>query len=56
MAIVISKAFELLPQPRLHRTADATPKIQAALAASAVRARINHHLVLQLGAYVAQHP
>ena len=56
VAIVISKAGELLPQPRLHRTADATPKIQAALAASAVRARINHHLVLQLGAYVAQHP
>ena len=56
VAIVITKAGELLPQPRLHRTADATPKIQAAMAASAVRARINHHLVLQLGAYVAQHP
>lgn len=56
VAIVITKAGELLPQPRLHRTADAPPKIQAALAASAVRARINHHLVLQLGAYVAQHP
>jgi HD-GYP domain-containing protein (c-di-GMP phosphodiesterase class II) len=56
VAIVITKAGEILPQPRLHRTADATPKIQAALAASAVRARINHHLVLQLGAYVAQHP
>ena len=56
VAIVVTKAGELLPQPRLHRTADATPKIQAAMAASAVRARINHHLVLQLGAYVAQHP
>lgn len=56
VAVVIARDGEPLPQPRLHRTADASPKIQAALAASAVRARINHHLVLQLGAYVAQHP
>jgi hypothetical protein len=49
VAIVIDDTGGLVPQPRLHRTADHSPKIQAALAASAVRVRLNHHLVLQLG-------
>ena len=42
--------------PRLHRTATSGPKIKASLPTSAVRVRINHYQVLQLGAYAAQHP
>lgn len=56
VAIVVDPAGELMSQPRLHRTAHSSPKIQAALAASAVRVRLNHHLILQLGAYAAQQP
>jgi hypothetical protein len=54
VAIVIDDTGGLVPQPRLHRTAEHSPKIQAALAASAVRVRLNHHLVLQLGAYAGR--
>jgi hypothetical protein len=54
VAIVINDMGELINQPRLHRTALASPKIQAALSASTVRVRLNHHLILQLGAYAAQ--
>ena len=54
VAIVIDDTGGLVAQPRLHRTADHSPKIQAALAASAVRVRLNHHLVLQLGASAAR--
>lgn len=56
IAIVIDQAGSLMNPPRLHRTTHGSPGIQAALAASAVRERLNHHLILQLGAYVAQHP
>lgn len=56
VAIVFTEAGNLLKPPRLHRTAHGGPQIQAALAASAVRVRLNHHLILQLGAYAAQHP
>jgi hypothetical protein len=55
VAVVIDTRGETLSQPRLHRTAVTSPKIQAALAASTVQARLNHHLVLQLGAYAARH-
>lgn len=54
VAIVINDAGGLVAQPRLHRTADNSPKIQAALAAAAVRVRLNHHLILQLGSYVGR--
>ena len=54
VAIVIDDAGGLVAQPRLHRTAEHSPKIQAALAASAVRVRLNHHLILQLGSYAAR--
>ena len=54
VAIVIDDTGGLVAQPRLHRTADHSPKIQAALAASAVRVRLNHHLVLQLGAHAGR--
>ncbi len=56
VAIVIDAVGGLVPQPRLHRTANSSPKIQSALAASTVRVRLNHHLILQLGAYAAQQP
>ncbi len=55
VAIVIDDRGETLAQPRLHRTAEAPPLIQAALAASSVQSRLNHHLVLQLGAYAAKY-
>ncbi|MBL8339661.1 MAG: phosphodiesterase [Rhodoferax sp.] len=54
VAIVLNEIGELLPQPRLHRTALGSPQIRSALAASSVRVQLNHHLVLQLGAYAAQ--
>ena len=56
IAIVIDENGVLMNPPRLHRTTHGSPGIKAALAASAVRERLNHHLILQLGAYVAQHP
>lgn len=56
VAIVLSETGDLLTQPRLHRTAQGSPQIRSALTASAVRVRLNHHLVLQLGAYAAQQP
>ena len=54
VAIVIDDTGGLVPQPRLHRTAEHSPKIQAALAASAVRVRLNHHLILQLGSFAGR--
>ncbi|MBC7707129.1 MAG: hypothetical protein H7274_24690 [Rhodoferax sp.] len=56
MAIVLSENGQLVGQPRLHRTAQGGPLIRSSLAASSVRVRINHHLILQLGAYAAQQP
>ena len=56
VAIVTSTTGEVLPQPRLHRTINGRPAIQAALSTSLVRLRLNHHLILQLGAYAAQQP
>jgi hypothetical protein len=47
---------EMLPQPRLHGTAKQSPHIRSALTASAVRTRLNHFHILQLGAYAAQQP
>jgi len=56
VAIVLSENGQLVGQPRLHRTAQGGPLIRSSLAASSVRVRINHHLILQLGAYAAQQP
>jgi hypothetical protein len=56
VAIVVNDAGSLLNPPRLHRTMNGSPAIKAALAAAAVRQRLNHHLILQLGAYAAQNP
>jgi hypothetical protein len=54
VAIVIDDSGVAVNQPRLHRTEANGPRIDAALAASAVRFRLNHHLVLQLGAHAGQ--
>ena len=56
VAIVLGETGQLVGQPRLHRTAQSSPQIRSALAASTVRVRLNHHLILQLGAYAAQQP
>lgn len=56
VAIVTNEAGARMNPPRLHRTANGGPGIKSALPASAVRERLNHHLILQLGAYAAQHP
>jgi HD-GYP domain-containing protein (c-di-GMP phosphodiesterase class II) len=54
VAIVQDEAGALLKPPRLHRTAHGNPGIKAALNASVVQDRLNHHLILQLGAYAGQ--
>ena len=54
VAIVLGETGQLVGQPRLHRTAQGGPLIRSSLAASAVRVRLNHHLILQLGDYAAQ--
>ena len=56
VAIVVNDAGTMLNPPRLHRTINGSPGIKSALAPSAVRERLNHHLILQLGAYAAQNP
>jgi HD-GYP domain-containing protein (c-di-GMP phosphodiesterase class II) len=53
VAIVTGADGQVLPQPRLHRTLNGRPAIQAALATSVVRLRLNHHMILQLGARAA---
>ncbi len=56
VAIVLSENGQVVGQPRLHRTTQGGPLIRSSLAASSVRVRLNHHLILQLGAYAAQQP
>ncbi len=56
VAIVLSETGQLVGQPRLHRTTQGGPLIRSSLAASSVRARLNHHLILRLGAYAAEQP
>ena len=56
VAIVVNEVGALVNPPRLHRTANASPGIKSALPPSAVRERLNHYLILQMGAYAAQHP
>lgn len=56
VAVVTGVDGHVLSLPRLHRTIGGRPVIQAALATSVVRLRLNHHLVLQLGAHAARQP
>jgi hypothetical protein len=54
VAIIATANGEMVHTPRLHSTAERSPRIRSALPASAVRARLNHFHILQLGAYAAQ--
>ena len=54
VAIVGHATGELLQAPHLHSTAQGPPRIRTALAASAVRARLNHFHLMQLGARARQ--
>ncbi len=54
VAIIGKPTGELTAAPRLHNTAERSPHIRSALAASAVRARLNHFHILQLGGYGRQ--
>ena len=56
VAIVVNESGMVLNPPRLHRTCSGSPDIKASLPPSAVRERLNHHLILQLGAYAANNP
>ncbi len=53
VAIIGKPTGELIPAPRLHWT-EHSPRIRSALAASAVRVRLNHFHILQLGAIATQ--
>lgn len=53
VAIVMDAKGEMIRPPRLHHTAHGSPVISTSLAASAVQDRINHHIILQLGAQAA---
>lgn len=53
VAIIGKPTGELMPTPRLHLT-ERSPHIRSALAASSVRARLNHFQILRLGRYEGQ--
>ncbi len=55
VALVAKGNGEMLSNPLLHSTADKYPRIRTALTTAAVRVRLNHFHVLQLGAYAADH-
>jgi HD-GYP domain-containing protein (c-di-GMP phosphodiesterase class II) len=50
VAVVLDKTGEPIRPPQLHPTATGRPYIVDALPASVTRERLNHHLILQLGA------
>jgi HD-GYP domain-containing protein (c-di-GMP phosphodiesterase class II) len=54
VAIIGTANGELVPTPRLHSTAEQSPRIRSALTASSVRARLNHFHILRLSAYAGQ--
>lgn len=55
VAIVVDEDGQPIARPQLHRTAISGSKIESALAASALNLRINHHLILQMGAHASQY-
>ncbi len=55
VAIVVDEDGQPIARPQLHRTAVSGSKIASALAASALNLRINHHLILQMGAHASRH-
>jgi HD-GYP domain-containing protein (c-di-GMP phosphodiesterase class II) len=52
VAVVTDGTGQVVAQPRLHSTINGRPVIQSALASALVRLRLNHHLILQLSAYL----
>jgi hypothetical protein len=53
VAIVVNDKGHRVRFPSLHHTANGGPTIKAALVASVVQDRINHHVILQLGTQAA---
>jgi HD-GYP domain-containing protein (c-di-GMP phosphodiesterase class II) len=49
VAIVLNDQGQLMRPPALHSSAKGKPVISAALPASMVQERVNHHMILQLG-------
>ena len=54
VAILLDSRGESYSQPRLHRTAVSTPRIQAALSHAQAPIQLNHHTMVQLGLYAAR--
>ncbi len=54
VASVIDREGEQRRQPALHQTATGRPRIQSALARSAVQVELDHRLLVRLGLYAAR--
>ena len=55
VASIIDARGEPRHEPRLHQTAVSKPRVQSALARSAVTVELNHRTMVRLGLYAAQH-
>ena len=55
VASIVDRGGKLLTEPRLHQTMEGKPRIQSALARSAVSLELNHRTMVRLGLYAAQH-
>jgi hypothetical protein len=55
VASLLDRAGHHKPQPILHSTAQGKPRIQSALARSAVTADLHQQTMARLGLYAAQH-
>jgi hypothetical protein len=55
VASLLDRAGHHKPQPTLHATALGKPRIQSALARSAVTVDLHHQTMVRLGLYAAQH-
>ena len=55
VASVLDRAGHHHAQPSLYQTATGKPRIQSALARSAVSLELNHRTMMRLGQYAAQH-
>jgi HD-GYP domain-containing protein (c-di-GMP phosphodiesterase class II) len=54
VASLLNSAGELLDEPHLHQTAEGKPRIQSALARTAVTVELNHRTMVRLGSFAAQ--
>ncbi|RQO80579.1 HD-GYP domain-containing protein [Acidovorax sp. FJL06] len=55
VASLLDRAGNHHAQPSLHQTSSGKPRIQSALARSAVSLELNHRTMVRLGLYAAQH-